>query len=95
MSGREEDLKTALREICMMGLGVVARPRDGNARAALRRACLHGNSILKLQVAADQVDALAPQDPRPEAPTPEAAPAIPEPAPAAPFKPRLPYKEDD
>lgn len=94
MSGREEDLRTALREVCMMGLSAVARPRDDNACAALRRACLHGNSVLKSQAAADQADALAPQDPRPEAPTPEAAPEVPAPAQAPARVYRSPYKED-
>lgn len=93
MSEREEDLRTALREICMMGLGVVARPHDGNARAALRRVCLHGNSVLKLQAAADQADALAPGDPRPEPPLPPTAAEVPAPT-SRTFEPRLPYRDD-
>jgi len=93
MSEREEQLRTALREVCMMGLSAVARPRDGHARAALRRACLHGNALLKLQAAEAQADALAPGDPRPAPPLPDLAPAAPEPEPAT-RKPWLPYKED-
>lgn len=94
MSEREEQLQTALREVCMMGLNAIAKPHDGNARAALRRACLHGGAILKAQAAAAELDALAPRDLRPAPPAPEAAPAGPNP-PAPLTKPWLPYKEDD
>lgn len=90
----EDQLKAALQDVCMMGLTAIAKPRDGNARAALRRACLHGTAVLKAQAAEAEIDALAPADPRPAPPLPEAAPAIPAPAATA-YKPRLPYKEEE
>lgn len=96
MSGREDDLRIALRDVCMFGLAAVARPRDVPAREALRRACLHGNAVIKTQGAADQADMLAPSDPRPEPPLPPTAADAPAPGPAPTlFKPRLPYPEDD
>ena len=90
---REHDLETMLREVCLRGLNAVAQPRNANARAELRQACLQGNAYLKSLAAARQADDLAPQDARPAAPMPEDAPGVPGPATA--FKSRLPYAEND
>lgn len=94
MSGREENLKTMLREVCLRGLSAVAQPRNTATWAEMREACLRGNAYLKSLSAADLADALGPRDPRPPPPLPDVAPAIPEPTPAERFEPRLPYRDD-
>ena len=93
MSDRDDPLKTALREVCIMGLTAARRPHDLAARAALRRACLHGNAVLRAECAWAEAEALAPGDPRPAAPLPDSAPATPNP-PAPRAEPRLPYRDD-
>lgn len=86
-------MAAAIRDLCMFGLGAVRRPRDSSVRDQLRRACLHGNAVLKSVEAGEAVDAFAPQDPRPAPPPPDPDDAMPAPETGARVY-RSPYKED-
>lgn len=93
MTARESQLETLLEDLLLCAANSVAQPRSLPARSELRRSVERATAWRRADKAARTVDALAPRDPRPAPPVPEAAPAVADPWPRG--KPRLPYAEDD